>query len=190
MTDPFTAPGRFWRGNLHTHSNRSDGVPEPAEDCRRYRDEGYDFIALTDHFVGLWDYPIADTTLFRSKEITTLLGAELHSGAQSNGAFWHILAVGPSLDLARPDVPNFTALPGQETGPEIAARAVAAGVFVANAHPQWSALTLSDARSIGAAHAVEVCSHGCHVGSDRGSGFAIANLLLGRGPAGHDDRHR
>ena len=40
MTDPFTAPGRFWRGNLHMHSNRSDGVPKPAEDRRRYRDEG------------------------------------------------------------------------------------------------------------------------------------------------------
>ena len=26
----FTAPGRFWRGNLHTHSTRSDGVLEPG----------------------------------------------------------------------------------------------------------------------------------------------------------------
>ena len=60
-------------------------------------------MALTDHFVGLWDYPIVDTALFRSKGFTTLLGAELHSGAQSNGALWHILAVGLPLDFARPD---------------------------------------------------------------------------------------
>ena len=53
MQDPtFTAPGRFWRGNLHTHSNRSDGVLPPKEVCHRYREEGYDFIALTDHFIG------------------------------------------------------------------------------------------------------------------------------------------
>ena len=36
----FTANGRFWRGNLHTHSTRSDGVLAPAEVCRRYRAEG------------------------------------------------------------------------------------------------------------------------------------------------------
>lgn len=40
MTDAFTAPGRFFRGNLHTHSTRSDGVLDPGEVCRRYRDEG------------------------------------------------------------------------------------------------------------------------------------------------------
>ncbi|MEL6736645.1 MAG: phosphotransferase, partial [Pseudomonadota bacterium] len=32
----FSAPGRFWRGNLHTHSTVSDGVLEPEEVCRRY----------------------------------------------------------------------------------------------------------------------------------------------------------
>ncbi len=53
LRDPaFTAPGQFWRGNLHTHSTRSDGILSPEEVCRRYRDEGYDFLALTDHFVG------------------------------------------------------------------------------------------------------------------------------------------
>ena len=26
---PFSTPGRFWRGNLHTHSNRSDGALTP-----------------------------------------------------------------------------------------------------------------------------------------------------------------
>ena len=51
----FTAPGRFWRGNLHTHSTRSDGVLSPQEVCRRYPDEGYDFLALTDHPIGLSD---------------------------------------------------------------------------------------------------------------------------------------
>ena len=60
MTDAFTAPGRFLRGNLHTHSDRSDGVLTPEEVCRRYRAEGYDFLALTDHFVGLFGYPITD----------------------------------------------------------------------------------------------------------------------------------
>ena len=32
----FENPGKFWRGNLHTHSNLSDGILEPEEVCRRY----------------------------------------------------------------------------------------------------------------------------------------------------------
>ncbi len=189
----FAAPGRFWRGNLHTHSTRSDGVLEPAEVCRRYRAEGYDFIALTDHFVGLWGYPIVDTRAFRAPGFTTLLGAELHSGAQSSGDLWHVLAVGLPDDFSAPDAPHLSPIPGQESGPDIAARAVAAGAFVAIAHPQWSALTLADARSVTAAHAVEVYNHGCQAGADRADGFAIADRLLSEGRAltmiATDDAH-
>ena len=177
----FTAPGRFWRGNLHTHSTRSDGVLPPEEVCRRYRAEGYDFLALTDHFVGLYDYPIVDTTAYRAPGFTTLLGAELHSGAMANGELWHILAVGLPPDFAPSDSPDFHPHPGQETAAQLAARAVAAGAFVAIAHPQWSGLTLEDARGVTAAHAVEVYNHGCANGCDRPDGFAIADHLLSEG---------
>lgn len=179
--DAFTAPGRFWRGNLHTHSTRSDGVLAPEEVCRRYRAEGYDFIALTDHFIGLYKYPITDTTPYRDNGFTTILGAELHSGPTLNGELWHILAVGLPADFAPGNAPHFRPVEGMETGPEIAARAVAAGAFVAIAHPQWSGLTLADARTITAAHAVEIYNHGCAEGCDRADGFAIADLLLSVG---------
>jgi hypothetical protein len=177
----FTAKGRFWRGNLHTHSTRSDGVLSPEEVCRRYRAEGYDFMALTDHFVGVYGYPIVDTVPMRHDDFTTILGAELHSGAMANGELWHILAVGLPPDFAPSDSPDFKPKAGQETGPEIAARAVAAGAFVAIAHPQWSGLTLADARTITAAHAVEIYNHGCATGCDRPDGAAIADLLLTEG---------
>jgi hypothetical protein len=177
----FAAPGRFWRGNLHTHSDRSDGILKPDEVCRRYRDEGYDFLALTDHFVGAYGYPIIDTAPYRTNRFTTILGAELHSGAMENGEMWHILAVGLPPDFAPSDSPDFDPKEGQETGPELAARAVAAGAFVAIAHPQWSGLTLRDARSIQSAHAVEIYNHGCAVGCDRPDGSAIADLLLAEG---------
>ena len=177
----FTNPGRFWRGNLHTHSTNSDGILAPAEVCRRYKAEGYDFIALTDHFVGQFGYPISDTTGFRDSSFTTILGAELHSGAMENGELWHILAVGLPADFVPSHTPSFVPVPGQETGPEIAARAVAAGAFVAIAHPQWSSLTFDDARSITAAHAVEIYNHGCAMGCDRADGFFVADQLLTEG---------
>src|SRR6056297_201067 len=127
----FTAPGTFFRGNLHTHSNRSDGVLPPEEVCRRYKAEGYDFIALTDHFIGEYGYPIVDTVPFRDAGFTTLLGAELHSGAMENGELWHILAVGLPADFAPSNTPGFKPIADQETGPELAKRAREAGAFVA-----------------------------------------------------------
>ncbi|WP_370045152.1 CehA/McbA family metallohydrolase [Salipiger sp.] len=177
----FSAPGRFWRGNLHTHSDRSDGCLTPQEVCRRYRAEGYDFLALTDHFIGAYGYPITDTVPFREAGFTTILGAESHSGAMANGELWHILAVGLPADFQPPHAPGFSPVEGQESGPEIAARARAAGAFVAIAHPQWSGLTLADARSLTAAHAVEIYNHGCATGCDRADGAAIADLLLSEG---------
>lgn len=183
MTRPsaFTALGRFWRGNLHTHSTNSDGVLPPEEVCRRYRAEGYDFLALTDHFVGLWGYPITDTLPYRADGFTTLLGAELHSGAMRNGELWHILAVGLPADFAPSLSPHFTPVAGQETGADLARRAVKAGAFVAIAHPQWSGLAMADMREIDAAHAVEIYNHGCAMGCDRPDGFALADQLLTEG---------
>ncbi len=174
----FSAPGRFWRGNLHTHSDLSDGCLSVAEVCRRYAAEGYDFLAITDHFVGRYDYPIADTKPYRSNSFTTILGAELHSGAMENGELWHILAVGLPEDFMPSHSPDFVPVDGQETGPQLAQRARDAGAFVAIAHPHWSGLTLADARSIEAAHSVEIYNHGCAIGCDREGGGHVLDLLL------------
>jgi len=181
IPEVFQIDGKFWRGNLHTHSNLSDGLLDPSEVCRRYQAEGYDFLALTDHFVGLFDYPIADTASYRNDRFTTILGAELHSGAMQNGELWHILAVGLPRKFDQSNSPHFLPIADQESGPEIAERARDVGAFVAIAHPQWSGMTLADARSIEAAHAVEIYNHGCAVGCDRPDGTAILDLLLAEG---------
>ena len=177
----FSNPGQFWRGNIHTHSTLSDGALEPAEVCRRYQAEGYDFIALTDHFIGLYDYPMADTRPFRNENFTTIIGAELHSGAMENGELWHILAVGLPDDFAPPNSPFFIPNDDQESGAEIARRARDAGAFVAIAHPEWSGLSEADAWSIDAAHAVEVYNHGCAVECDRPHGFMTLDRLNSKG---------
>lgn len=180
-TSFFTTSGKFYRGNLHTHSTSSDGILSPQEVCNRYQAEGYDFIALTDHFVGLFDYPITDTLACRNDRFTTILGAELHTGSMENGHLWHILAIGLPADFAPPDAPNFRPVRGSESAADIAKRARDAGAFVAIAHPHWSGLTRADARSLTAAHAVEIYNHGCVVDNDRGEGFLTLEHLLNEG---------
>ena len=177
----FSNPGKFFRGNIHTHSNLSDGALSAAEVCRRYQNEGYDFLSLTEHFLGQYDYPIADTTPFQTENFMTILGAELHSGAMENGELWHILAVGLPKDFKPSNSPEFYPIIDQETGPQIAQRAVEAGAFVTIAHPEWSVMSEADAASITSAHAVEVYNHGSEVECDRGRGLHTADLLLSSG---------
>ena len=170
---PFSTPGRFWRGNLHTHSNLSDGALPLDDVVNRYKAVGYDFITMSEHFIHHFNYPIADTRHLRGNDFTTILGAELHAPVTSAGEWWHILAAGLPLDFA-PVQPN-------ETGPQIAKRAADAGAFVGIAHPAWSQLTIEDGRALSFAHAVEIYNHGCAVECDRGDGFYLLDQLLNEG---------
>lgn len=169
----FTAAGRFLKGNLHTHSNRSDGGLSPEEVCRRYRERDYDFLCLSDHFLPQFDYPMTDTRPFATDAFTTLIGAELHAPATGGDELWHILAVGLPLDFARPG--------DGETGPQLARRAVEAGAFVALPHPEWYGLTLEDAQTIPEAHAVEIYNHTSEVLFCRGGGVSLVDALLRAG---------
>lgn len=169
MVGCFGRPGRFWKGNLHTHSTRSDGKLTPAEVVAAYRARGYDFLAIADHFMERFGYPIVDTTAYRDDAFTTLIAAELHGPALSHGDIWHLLAVGLPLDFAHPTA--------GETGPEIARRAAAAGAFIAIAHPGWYTLTLEDALQIDSAHAVEIYNHTATHHNDRGDGWYLSDQL-------------
>lgn len=173
MLATFASAGKFYHGNLHTHSNRSDGALEPQEVCRRYKDAGYDFLCLSDHFLESYDFPLTDTRPFRDETFTTIIGAELHAPDTHLGELWHILAVGLPLD--------FAATSADETGPQLARRAAEAGAFVGIAHPQWYGLNTEDGLSIDAAHAVEIYNHTCELLSARPDGVVMLDHLLNAG---------
>jgi hypothetical protein len=170
---PFSAPGRFWRGNLHTHSTLSDGALEPKAVVDAYKNAGYDFMQLSEHFIGNFDFPIADTRSFRSNTFTTLIGAELHAPETAVGELWHIVAAGLPLDFPKNR--------DGETGAQVARRAHEAGAFIGIAHPAWSQLTMEDGRAIDCAHAVEIYNHGCAIENDRGDGWYLLDQMLTEG---------
>ncbi|MGC4105108.1 MAG: CehA/McbA family metallohydrolase [Thermomicrobiales bacterium] len=181
---PFAQPGRFFKGNLHTHSTRSDGNLTPDEVIDAYRERGYDFLVLTDHFLPETYFrknapadsfiTISDTIDLRTEDFTTILGAEIHGPGMGNGELWHLVAVGLPLDF-----PNWTP---EERGEELARRAVEAGAFVAIAHPHWNSLTLEDALRVAPfVHSVEVYNHSCNAGIDRDDGLYLLDQLMEQG---------
>ena len=169
----FGRPGRFYKGNIHTHSTSSDGRHPARDVCRAYREEGYDFLVLTDHFLEVYGFGVTDTRPFRTGDFTTIIGAELHAPETEAGEIWHIKAVGLPLD--------FEALRKDETGPEVARRAFEAGAFIGMVHPTWYGLTQGDAHRLPFAHAVEIYNHGSEIEVDRGYSWAFLDVLLNEG---------
>ena len=166
---PFSLPGTFRRGNLHTHSTLSDGRLEPGEVVEKYQQAGYDFLVLSEHFLECYQWPVADVSMYSGEDFATLVGAELHAPKTSAGELWHILATG---------LPK-TFLPAahNETAVQLAERASLAGAFVSIAHPCWSQLSIEDGLSIESADAVEIYNHGCEVECDRGDGWYLLDQL-------------
>ena len=134
---------------------------------------GYDFLSLTDHFLEQYGWPIVDTRPYETSDFITLIGAELHSGRTSIGDMWHILANGLPFDFA-PPAPD-------ESGPDLARRALDTGAFVTCAHPSWYALSEADVLSLGPVHAIETINGISDDHNDRIDSWAMFEALLARG---------
>ena len=116
---------RWWKGNLHTHTLRSDGMKTPKEAETLYRMDGYDFLALTDH----WKF--AET---REKDGFLLLsGCEYDVGqaARAETGIYHIVSIGAARE------PSLKRREGLTAG-EVLDAIGEAGGFAVLAHPAWS----------------------------------------------------
>jgi len=49
IRNPYDAPGRFLKAQLHCHTTESDGRFRPRELLEMYREAGYAFVCITDH---------------------------------------------------------------------------------------------------------------------------------------------
>lgn len=169
--------GRFFRGNLHCHSSRSDGLREPGEVVGAYRDAGYDFLCLSDHFEEEYGWRVVDTRPFRDENFTTILGAELSSAPWDERDCYWVTAVGLPPDFEAPP-------PGDRA--EAIRRAAYLGAFVVMLHPGLNNLSATVADrllALDAVHAVEVYNHNCAMAAlpDRANGGYMLDGLLESG---------
>jgi hypothetical protein len=168
--------GRFWRGNLHCHSDRSDGLRGPQEVAAAYRQAGYDFIALSDHFEERYGWRVTDTRELRTSDFTTILAAELSSGPWTERMVYWVSAVGLPLDLDPP--------PAGDPA-EVIRRAQTAGAFLVLLHPGLNNLPLDAVDRLpafDAIDAVEIYNHNTFGSApDRADGAYMVDGLLERG---------
>ena len=169
--------GRFFRGNLHCHSNRSDGLVEPEEVVGAYRNAGYDFICLSDHFEAEYGWQITDTRTLRDERFTTIVGAELSSAPWEERDCYWVTAASIPLDFEAP--------PAHDHAGAIR-RAAERGAFVLMLHPGLNNLPLAAADglpALDAVHAIEIYNH--HLATltnpDGASGAYMLDGLLEKG---------
>lgn len=126
--------GNTWyKGNLHMHTSRSDGRLSYEQAVRTYREAGYDFIAVTDH----WTYNAG------SEENGFLIfsGCEYNLGNTPQEKVFHIVGFG----MEHP-----TGLRAEENpSPQDVIDAIrAAGGLAELAHPAWSMTRVDDALAL------------------------------------------
>lgn len=117
--------GVWLRGNLHMHTQRSDGRLTYEEAVEWYEREGYDFIAVTDHWVVSRQGKTPGGMLLLS-------GCEYNVGENVREGIYHIVGVGmrrePALSRHQP---------GLDAQGVIDAILGAGGQAIL-AHPAWS----------------------------------------------------
>ena len=165
----------YFKGNLHGHSNHSDGALKPNEVVTEYKNLGYDFICLSEH---LWkgekfaNELVLDTTYLNENDFIVIPSAELHCKGKKyvKNELWHIVANGLPVDFKCAD--------DKETAHDLIQRAIDNGAFVTIAHPEWYMLTFDECMSVSHAHGVEIYNHSCHIEAARGFGTATVDYLL------------
>ena len=166
---------KYFKGNLHGHSNHSDGALNPSSVVNEYKKLGYDFTCLSEH---LWrgekfaNEIVLDVENLNENNFIVIPSAELHCKGKKyiKNELWHIVANGLPVD--------FKCASEAERAPEMIHRAIEAGAFVTIAHPEWYTLTFDECVSVSHAHGIEIYNHSCHIEAARGFGTATADYLL------------
>lgn len=118
--------GNTWyKGNWHTHTTASDGRSAPEDTLQLYRENGYDFIALTDHYK--WR-----PESLEENGILCLSGAEYDTGADVWEGVYHVTAIGCTEE------PKLSREPQKASVVEIMDEIHRCGGIAILAHPAWS----------------------------------------------------
>lgn len=133
MMELFADKGKWYKGNLHTHTSLSDGRLSPDEAVAVYKAKGYDFMALTDHWV--------QSNTEQKNGMLMISGCEFDTGDMVNMRIFHIIGVGMKCPVQlEHNVMN---------APQVLIDAVlAAGGEAILAHPCWSVMDPADIHKI------------------------------------------
>lgn len=172
---------RRYKINLHTHTTMSDGHRTPVEAMAVYAAEGYDMLAITDHWRftpgGKYDLHMDDGSV---RHMELISGCEYDAGGgDSRDGVFHVLALGcasePRLDRS---IQTDASLTTVDRARLFIDRIHEAGGLAVLAHPAWSLNTYEQLKAAAPFDATEIYNSVSEWGmSDRPySGLAVDEL--------------
>ena len=141
MKKLFRTSGNWYKGNLHMHTSRSDGEVSLDVAINIYKNAGYDFISITDHWIQGED-KMEDGFLM-------INGCEWDTGDMLKYQVYHIVGIGMESEVMLKRSPS---LPPQEI---IDAIVSAKGIPIL-AHPAWSVTNPLECMSLNGLCGVEL----------------------------------
>jgi hypothetical protein len=148
----YDTTGNWYRGNLHLHTTHSDGFLTHEEVIARYAEEGYDFIAITDHWKTYRQNGMGSPS-----PLLVLEGMEM-DGCDEQGANLHVLAIGVSNKRWIQKDFNAALCAAREQG-----------ALLVWAHPHWTGNTVPEGMRH-KFHGVEIYNHSSQC--ELGKGYA------------------
>lgn len=187
------ATPRF-KGNLHCHTTNSDGHWTPQEAAERFREQGYDFLCLSDHDLYTDYSPQLDRSDFiilPGLEASAVLLDEGASGARLATHHMHgILGTDEMVEAAPERFSHMQELPpiecrgswdGLAVAQELADTLSRHGCIVTYNHPIWSRVEPADVVGLTGAFGIEVFNYDTHNESGTGYDTVYWDLMLRRG---------
>jgi hypothetical protein len=159
---------KWYKGNLHAHTDRSDGRLPPGSVVDWYAGRGYDFLALTDHGRVTRYEP-------RQHQILMIPGAEITAYDEPAGAFHHLVA------LMEPQQADSIARLEIGSPQRILNALGEAGATVILAHPYWLGLSSAELGALQGAVGLEIYNNLCEIERNRGYSETQWDELLLRG---------
>lgn len=157
--NPYRDSGNWYKGNLHCHTNYSDGVWPPAQAISWYREQGYHFLAITDHRT------LVEVAQDSSPDFLLLNGCELD--ATDVG---HLVGIGMTAPVESPG--SF-----QRLVDDLRAQ----GALAIIAHPYWTGNQPEQIGRIQGHNGIEVYNHLCQEALGKGYATWHWDELLTRG---------
>lgn len=201
---------RYFKANLHTHTDISDGQLTPAQAKERYKALGYQILSLTDHNV------IVDHSDMNEPNFLMLTGIEINVNSPDYqagfaGQTYHLNLIAKQPDNLWSPAKAFHTFPlaleyekkmhceemDLQYSPDsinaMIAKANKMGFLVAYNHPTWSCQSYPDYAPLKGLWAMELRNSDCiHAGCNENNSRVFKDLLnLGNHlyPLGTDDMH-
>lgn len=181
----FLNEGTFYKGNIHSHTTRSDGRMEPAQVVAEYKKRGYDFLLLTEHNI------YTHFTEFDTEDFLVLPGMEINAPPDIHEVRdYHFLVIpGTRADRARATLPQYEHDHRLDLKPfrsyaDLQAMiddAYERGNMVLINHPYWSKVEYDEILPLKHLSGMEVFNYCSKVLENVGESFACWDAVLRRG---------